>query len=130
MDSQLKPCPHCGSTDLQVDWNSVYECHFVRCYNCHMQGPEIYGREKAAEAWNNLPRRHTIYPNVVDCEGCPERRYHKDLKWTNESPKEPGFYWWRAKNIPPTVASVITKGEIDYWHREGCEWAGPITAPK
>lgn len=40
MDSQLKPCPHCGGTDLQVDWNSVYECHFVRCYNCHMQGPE------------------------------------------------------------------------------------------
>ena len=42
MDSpQLKPCPHCGGTDLQVCWNSVYEDHYVRCYNCRMQGPEI-----------------------------------------------------------------------------------------
>lgn len=72
MDSQLKPCPHCGGTDLQVDWNSVYECHFVRCYNCHMQGPEIYGRENAAKAWNALPRRHEITPNAVDCAGCLE----------------------------------------------------------
>lgn len=32
MDSpKLKPCPHCGSTDLQVCWNSVYEDHYVRC---------------------------------------------------------------------------------------------------
>lgn len=38
----LRPCPHCGGTDLQVDYNGVYERHFVRCYNheCHMQGPE------------------------------------------------------------------------------------------
>ena len=73
MDSpKLKPCPHCGGTDLQVDWNSVYECHFVRCYNCHMQGPEIYGRENAAKAWNALPRRHEITPNAVDCAGCLE----------------------------------------------------------
>lgn len=55
---ELKPCPACGGTDLQVDFNGVYERHFVRCYNpeCHMQGPEVYGREKAAEAWNALPR--------------------------------------------------------------------------
>ena len=76
MDSpKLKPCPHCGSTDLQVCWNSVYEDHYVRCYNCRMQGPEIYGREAASEAWNSLPRRHEITPNGVDCQGCPERRY-------------------------------------------------------
>ena len=53
-----------------------------------------------------------------------------DLRWTNEPPTVPGFYWWRAKNIPPTVASVITKGEIDYWHREDCEWAGPLPQPQ
>lgn len=73
-DPKLKPCPHCGSTDLQVCWNSVYEDHYVRCYNCRMQGPEIYGREAASEAWNSLPRRHEITPNDVDCAGCPERR--------------------------------------------------------
>ena len=62
----LKPCPHCGGTDLQVDFNGVYERHFVRCYNpdCHMQGPEVYGREKAAEAWNNLPRKVEALPDA------------------------------------------------------------------
>lgn len=73
--TDLKSCPHCGSTDLQVCWNSVYEDHYVRCYNCRMQGPEIYGREAASEAWNSLSRRHEITPNDVDCAGCPERRH-------------------------------------------------------
>lgn len=156
MDSQLKPCPHCGSTDLQVDWNSVYECHFVRCYNCHMQGPEIYGREKAAEAWNNLPRRHTIYPNVVDCEGCPERRYHKDLKWTSEPPAQPGWYFTRRNRPGKPVRVVYVKEEKRFDHRvkeerkfmtmaetrsetgyiieelnqDDRQWAGPIPSPK
>ena len=69
----LRPCPHCGGTDLQVDYNGVYERHFVRCYNhdCHMQGPEVYGREKAAEAWNALPRA---------------------LAWSSEPPKDPGRF--------------------------------------
>lgn len=72
---KLKSCPHCGSTDLQVCWNSVYEDHYVRCYNCRMQGPEICGREAASEAWNALPRRHENTPNAVDCAGCSERQY-------------------------------------------------------
>lgn len=63
---ELKPCPHCGGTDLQVDFNGVYERHFVRCYNpdCHMQGPEVYGREQAAEAWNKLPRKVESLPDA------------------------------------------------------------------
>ena len=62
----LRPCPHCGGTDLQVDYNGVYERHFVRCYNheCHMQGPEVYGREQAAELWNNLPRKVEALPDA------------------------------------------------------------------
>ena len=61
---ELKPCPHCGGTDLQVDFNGVYERHFVRCYNfsCHMQGPEVYGKEAAAQAWNALPRKVETLP--------------------------------------------------------------------
>lgn len=79
MDSpKLKPCPHCGGTDLRVYWNDIYEKHYVRCHACHMQGPEIYGREAAADAWNAIPRRHEITPNSVDCAGCPERRYRQD----------------------------------------------------
>ena len=78
MEIELMPCPHCGGTDLQVDYNGVYERHFVRCYNfsCHMQGPEVYGREKAADAWNKLPRA---------------------LVWSDENPKQEGWYILRKK---------------------------------
>lgn len=62
----LLPCPHCGGTDLQIDWNGVWERHFVRCYksSCHMQGPEVYGREAAAKLWNNLPRKVESLPDA------------------------------------------------------------------
>ena len=75
MSSQLKPCPHCGDTDLII-YGKGSEKHYVRCHGCDMQGPKIYGREKAAaDAWNAIPSRHEITPNSVDCQGCPERRY-------------------------------------------------------
>lgn len=47
-----------------VVWDDIYEKHYVRCNACHMQGPEIYGREAAADAWNAIPRRHEITPNA------------------------------------------------------------------
>lgn len=62
---ELRPCPACGGTDLQINWNGVYERHFVRCYNhsCHMQGPEAYGRA-AIDAWNALPRKVERVPDA------------------------------------------------------------------
>lgn len=75
MDSpKLKPCPACRKNDLQVLFDFLSKKYLIRCSGCCMQGPETYGREAAAEAWNSLPRRHET-PNAVDCQGCPERRY-------------------------------------------------------
>ena len=119
MSIKLKPCPHCGSTDLQIDWNSVYECHFVRCYNCRMQGPEIYGMDKAAGCWNALPR---------------------PLRWTKESPTEHGLYWYReTKNSRGRIVSVYKIGrrcymdplddDIFYDLPMYGQWAGPIQEP-
>lgn len=62
---ELKPCPHCGGTDLLVCWNAIYEKHYVRCHTCHMQGPEIYEREAAVGAWNTLWRHNNICPNKL-----------------------------------------------------------------
>lgn len=114
--SELKPCPHCGCTDLQIDWNSVYECHLVRCYTCRMQGPEIYGKDNAAGCWNALPRH---------------------LRWTNEPPTESGLYWYRGtKNSRGRIVSVYKIGR--QWYMEYLDddnlydfprygqWAGPI----
>ena len=59
----LRPCPHCGGTDLII-YGKGREKHYVRCHSCNMQGPEVYGREKAAEAWNNLPRQVEALPDA------------------------------------------------------------------
>lgn len=105
---ELKLCPHCGGTDLQIDYNGVWERHFVRCYNhdCHMQGPEVYGREAAAEAWNKLPR---------------------ELVFGSNPPSGPGFWWWelsgqRGVDLIQDPEKRVVK---DYRAR----WAGPIPEP-
>ena len=108
MEIELMPCPHCGGTDLQVDYNGVYDRHFVRCYNfsCHMQGPEVYGRDKASEAWNKLPRK---------------------LVFGDESPTVSGSWWWELlghkgiDHIQDPEKRVVK----DYRAR----WAGPIPEP-
>ena len=133
----LMPFPHCGGTDLQVDFNGVYERHFVRCYNpeCHMQGPEVYGREAAAEAWNDLPRA---------------------LVWSSEPPTVQGWYFTRRKlpGKPLRLMYVKREKRFDYQGKnprhfmtmaskkseEGYIienlnqpdriWAGPIPEPK
>ena len=131
---ELKPCPHCGSTDLII-YGKGSEKNYVRCHGCDMQGPEIYGREKAAEAWNAIPR-------------TPE--------WTSEPPKQPGWYFTRRNRPGKPLRVMYVKEEKRYDHRvkeerkfmtmaetrsaEGYiieelnqddrQWAGPITNPK
>lgn len=74
MDSpKLKPCPHCGCTDVIIEYG--FGKNYILCRGCRMTGPHLYGAENAVQAWNSLPRRHEITPNSVDCQGYPERRY-------------------------------------------------------
>ena len=107
MDSpQLKPCPYCGDTDLII-YGKGSEKHYVRCHGCDMHGPEIYGRDKAAAAWNNLPRK---------------------LEWSDEI-KEVGYYFETngGKGIPGFVYICgFTHGKKS---QDGTRWAGPIIPP-
>lgn len=107
---KLLPCPHCGGTDIQIDWNSVVEKHFVRCYNCHMQGPEIYGKNATAHAWNALPR---------------------PLVWTKETPKVSGWYLCRdvAEYIFIDLVQAIGNPSV-YQGCQDLDWAGPIPEPR
>ncbi len=100
MSEELKPCPFCGGTDLDVD----FEGGFVSCNSCDTYGPNVDNewtperglideddddeakqiRAKAVELWNN--RAKVVEPPVILCEipGC-----------TNEA-----FYeaWWRKRD--------------------------------
>lgn len=126
MDSpKLKPCPHCVGTNLRVYWNDIYGKHYVRCHTCHMQGAEIYGRDKAAEAWNSIPRAIT---------------------WTKETPMQPGWYWIKepGKGVEiirvekyfgledKFIAFFLETESSKFLHElsQGTMYAGPIPDPK
>jgi hypothetical protein len=67
-----------------------------------------------------------------------------ELKWTNEKPKEAGFYWCRhSPTIPSSVYELVLHEGVIAWvmydqdgRREEplpvslpCQWSGPIPEP-
>lgn len=106
-DIELKPCPNCGSNaEMWIEDACVYAV----CMECDMHGPaylvKIANTEKtAAEAWNSLPRH---------------------LRWTTETPTEPGWYWQRRdKEDTPLPVRVENVGDCP----TAAQWAGPIHEP-
>lgn len=52
MNDELKPCPFCGSDDLEI-YHEVVGCHYyVTCRDCGSSGAIYYTPEQAAHAWN------------------------------------------------------------------------------
>ena len=53
MESELKPCPFCGSTD--IDWDGGG--HAMFCGACNSVGPETANESRldAIAAWNSRP---------------------------------------------------------------------------
>gem|GEM_PF-3166909 len=51
MSQELKPCPFCGSTNLNVTAESSY----VMCYGCDADGSVTRPSAAAIAAWNNRP---------------------------------------------------------------------------
>lgn len=62
MNEHLKPCPFCGSSEIQLTaqvmgMNVAREDLMVQCMDCDAIGPQISSNEneskhKAIEAWN------------------------------------------------------------------------------
>lgn len=116
---ELKPCPHCGGTDLQIVETDMTCC--IRCCTkgCWLEGPTKEWKTSAIEAWNALPR---------------------PLRWTKESPTEPGEYWNRSKKYKTkSVVQVFEQfgklyvfypgSEVEEELSPDDEWAGPIQEP-
>lgn len=49
----LKACPFCGRYNVFVEGDSV--TFYVRCKDCHAQGPLSYSKQCAGMAWNSRP---------------------------------------------------------------------------
>ncbi|WP_400174751.1 Lar family restriction alleviation protein [Enterobacter hormaechei] len=59
MSTQIKPCPFCGSKDVEAFAQDKDDCHFrsaiVRCHSCDAQSAQMVGSNKinmAIAAWN------------------------------------------------------------------------------
>ena len=135
MDSQLKPCPHCGGNKCSARIDFLNGGFYVGCPDCGMRGPNLSVKVLAIIAWNDIPR---------------------NLKWTSEPPTQPGWYFTRRNRPGKPLRVVYVKKEKRYDHRvkeerkvmtmaetrsaEGYiieelnqddrQWAGPITNPK
>jgi len=59
MNTELKPCPFCGSRNLddtcreQEQTGARREYFYVLCNICEACGPTDFNREKAIEQWND-----------------------------------------------------------------------------
>jgi Lar family restriction alleviation protein len=78
MTMKLKPCPFCGNTKPEMDWNVNIgvKDYNVECEHCGAKGPEHEVEKAAVEAWNTRAE----YPN---CHGsvdgwCTEIRGDND----------------------------------------------------
>lgn len=62
---ELNSCPYCGGTELRIGYNAIAERYYVVCYCCMMRGPEkLVDEERAAKAWNELPRKVEMLPDI------------------------------------------------------------------
>ena len=53
---KLKPCPFCGSTEINLDPGSPgYGYPSINCQNCEAEGPYIESEDEDVlrDAWNN-----------------------------------------------------------------------------
>lgn len=50
MSKELKPCPFCGSDDLDIEERN--DIKFVFCKNCQASTADCYDVKEAVIAWN------------------------------------------------------------------------------
>ena len=91
MSEKLKPCPFCGSSN--VDWFRSFgdpstneNIVNVQCINCGAQGASKLGEKNAIDVWNKRAgsgainsEMLTIISNMAECDSYP---HYKELKDT------------------------------------------------
>lgn len=50
--SELKPCPFCGSQDVDYAEAEDIDGSFVMCFECGTTSPVVDSKEKARDIWN------------------------------------------------------------------------------
>lgn len=68
---EIKPCPFCGSENLEVKGINT---RFVRCERCGTYGPDAKSDEEAVRFWNAAPRKEDVEMEK-NCGSC---KYNQD----------------------------------------------------
>ena len=105
--SELKPCPHCGNTDLNECTSLSGEKSFISCLQCGLSGPRVINRYVARDAWNGLPRSVPIMPKGADCGECQEWMRNLLMYFVSKSIRMSFDGWWKT----PDGKSFLTKKE-------------------
>jgi hypothetical protein len=66
----LKPCPNCGSTAVQVESDATH--HWVACPDCLMCGPYRSAESSAVRYWSALPRVSSPQDRPAEDDNPPE----------------------------------------------------------
>ncbi len=67
--TELKPCPFCGSSELDTNCDKYYNnVVFVECNICSSRGSARYSEKDAIAAWNcrdePLPNQEKIFADI------------------------------------------------------------------
>jgi hypothetical protein len=58
--SELKPCPFCGSDNVDHTFDSrteyLSEKHYGHCFDCGADGPNVF-RKRNDESWDSIHKR-------------------------------------------------------------------------
>ena len=69
MSEELKPCPFCGATGLEL----FHAYRFMKCEKCGAEGPVENAEHNAIEIWNDrTPETMTSVIRWVRYDGTPE----------------------------------------------------------
>ena len=147
MSEELKPCPMCGRN---------IELHYVLRESDHPNDDDLlearpschcplslkesagYGEEeeqenariRIIEYWNKLSRKlnRACTSEVINAWNAIQR----PLRWTNELPKEPGWYWNMRQGYPEEMTiSWYSETRLANLYTDGKDiWAGPIPQPE
>lgn len=59
MMDELKPCPFCGSNDIDIEKLEKYGTYYLSCKQCSIEQPLYNTLEQAINAWNRRTNNET-----------------------------------------------------------------------
>lgn len=65
MDEEIKSCPFCGSTEVEIARTNENAC-WVECAVCGAEAPPTAKREDAIEIWNERHLPSGTHATIVD----------------------------------------------------------------